>query len=282
VIVDVHSHTWLCPEHIGHDFVCCVESARMDKKLLNVRFEDYMAAAAPCDRSIVFGLRGLATGIAVPNDHVADFVAKAPKKLIGFMSLDPNEAGWMGEFERCRGDLKMKGVKLGPIYAAFNPTDRALDPLYAACVRHNLPVLVHVGTSFVRHGPLEWSRPILMDEVARRFPDLKLILAHMGHPWEGETISVIRKHANVYADISALHYRPWQFYNSMVLAQEYRAQHKILFGTDYPFTTAQGTMDGLRSLNRFAEGTNLPRLDRDALEGIINRDSIQLLWGGEP
>jgi predicted TIM-barrel fold metal-dependent hydrolase len=143
-------------------------------------------------------------------------------------------------------------------------------------------VLFHMGTSFVRFGPLEFSRPILIDAVARRFPDLKIIVAHLGHPWEGETIAVIRKHPNVYADISALHYRPWQFYHSMALAQEYGTLHKLLFGSDYPFTTPAASIDGIRNLNRFCEGTPFPRISELALEEMIHRDSIRLLWGGEP
>jgi predicted TIM-barrel fold metal-dependent hydrolase len=49
-------------------------------------------------------------------------------------------------------------------------------------VRCNLPVLYHMGTSFVRFGPLEFTRPILIDTVARRIPNLKIIIAHLGHP----------------------------------------------------------------------------------------------------
>ena len=88
-----------------------------------------------------------------------------------------------------------------------------------------------------------------------RFPEVKIIMAHLGHPYEGECVAVIRKHPNVYADISALHYRPFQFYHSLMLVQEYGVWHKLLFGSDYPFTTVRATIDGLRSLNRMVEGT---------------------------
>lgn len=280
MIVDVHSHTWRYPEHLDDRFVEGLKIARPGVEIqVTVEYERFMEAAAPCDRVVCFGLRGLLTGLHVPNDYVAGFVRRAPGKLIGFMSLDPNEPGWMDEFERSRGDLKLSGVKLGPIYAGFDPTDARMDPLYAACVRHNLPVLVHMGTSFVRFGPLEWSRPILIDAVARRFPDLKIVIAHLGHPWEGETIAVLRKHPNVYADVSALHYRPWQLYHSLMLAQEYGALHKLLFGSDYPFSTPAASMEGIRGINRFTPGTALPRVGEEALEAIIRRDSVRLLWG---
>src|SRR6185436_18664961 len=208
MIVDVHSHVWRYPDHIDEVFMDGLRLARPGVKIdITVDFDPFMAAMAPCDRVIFFGMRALKTGLHVPNEFIAGFAARAPQKLIGFMSIDPNEPEWRDDFERSHRDLKLKGVKLGPIYAGFDPTDPALDPLYAGCVKHDLPVLIHVGTSFVRFGPLEWSRPLLVDAVARKFPDLRIIMAHLGHPWESETIAVIRKHPHVYADVSALHCR---------------------------------------------------------------------------
>ena len=102
-------------------------------------------------------------------------------------------------------------------------------------------------------------------------------MAHLGHPYEGECVAVIRKHPNVYADISALHYRPFQLYHSLMLVQEYGVWHKVLFGTDYPFTTVNATIDGLRNLNQMLAGTSLPRLDEQQIEALIYRDSLKLL-----
>ncbi len=279
MIVDVHTHIF-APDHFDEGFLDDLRIARPGVEVkIAVTFDEYMQAMAPVDRACCFGLRGLKTGLHTPNDYVAEFVARAPEKLIGFMSIDPNEPGYLDVFEHSLHDLKLRGLKLGPIYAAFDPSDPRMDHLYAQCIAHNLPVLFHVGTSFVRFGPLKWTRPYLWDELACRYPDLKMILAHLGHPWEGECIAVVRKHPNVFADLSAIYYRPWQFYNSMMLAQEYGIQHKILFGTDYPFTTAASSFAGLRNVNQFCEGTNLPRVNPDAIEAIIHRDAIKLLWG---
>jgi predicted TIM-barrel fold metal-dependent hydrolase len=87
----------------------------------------------------------------------------------------------------------------------------------------------------------------------------------------------IRKHENVFADVSALHYRPWQLYNSLMLAQEYGVWHKVLFGTDFPFTTVNASIAGIRCLNDMLEGTQLPRLQTDQIEAMIHRDSLTLL-----
>jgi len=62
-----------------------------------------------------------------------------------------------------------------------------------------------------------------------------------------------------------------------MLAQEYGVWDKLLFGTDYPFTTINATIDGLHGLNRMTEGTGLPRLDEARIERLIHRDSLELL-----
>src|SRR5207302_11471202 len=121
-------------------------------------------------------------------------------------------------------------------------------------------------TTFPRLAPLKFSLPILLEDVAMQFPDLKMIIAHMGHPWIAETIVLIRKQPNFFADISALHYRPWQFYNALVCAKEYGVLNKLLFGSDYPFTTPDATLQSMRDFNKMTEGTNLPGLSLEEIQ----------------
>ena len=113
--------------------------------------------------------------------------------------------------------------------------------------------------------------------MATRHPEIRFVLAHLSHPYEGECVVTIRKHPNVYADISALHYRPWQLYNSLMLVQEYGVWNKLLFGSDYPFTTVNASIAGLRKLNDMVDGTSLPRLDEEEIEKLIHRDGFEIL-----
>ena len=62
-----------------------------------------------------------------------------------------------------------------------------------------------------------------------------------------------------------------------MLAQEYGVWHKVLFGTDFPFTTVNSSISGIRGLNDMLEGTKLPRLDPAQIESMIHRDSLALL-----
>jgi predicted TIM-barrel fold metal-dependent hydrolase len=176
--------------------------------------------------------------------------------------------------------LGLRGIKLLPMYAGFRPDDERLVPLWRYATQKQIPVLLHTGTTFVAQAPLECTLPRHIDAVAIRFPDVKIIMAHLGHPYEGECVATFRKHPNVYADVSALYYRPFQLYHSLMLVQEYGVWNKVLFGTDYPFTTVNESVAGIRGLNSMLEGTKLPRLKTEEIEAMIHRDSLAILGLG--
>jgi predicted TIM-barrel fold metal-dependent hydrolase len=225
----------------------------------------------------VFGMKARRNGYWVPDRYVADFVAQAPEKLVGFAACDPTQPAYLDELREGIEQLGLVGVKMGPMYAGFDPRDPRCDPVYAYCQEKGLPLLFHSGTTYNRMAPLEFTRPWLFDEVAMRYPELRMVLAHVGHPFCEECLVVIRKHPHVYADISALYYRPWQFYNMLIAAQEYQVTHKLLFGTDYPFTTAQDSINGLRQANDVTGQSGLPQVTEKTIEELLARDAFALL-----
>lgn len=278
MIVDVHSHAWNFPGDFTEAFIRQARRARAGMEVdLTIRYEDYRASSPPDSKAIVFGGKAKLAGTWVDDRYVADYVAKDPERLIGFMALDPTQPGWEKEMEFGHKELGLRGIKLLSMYAGFRPDEARIDPLWRYATEHHLPVLLHTGTTFIAQAPLECTLPRHLDTVAIRYPEVKIIMAHLGHPYEGECIVTARKHPNVYADISALHYRPFQLYHSLMLVQEYGVWHKILFGTDYPFTTVNATVDGLRNLNKMTEGTGLPKLSEKAIEELIHRDALTLL-----
>jgi len=280
MIIDVHSHAWRYPGHFDNDFCEQIKKARSGTDVdLTVYYENY-TAGCPSDqdvRTIVFGGKARLSGLWVDDQYVADYVAKQPDKLIGFLSVDPTQEDWQEELRHGHEKLKLRGIKLMPMYAGFRPDDESLYPLWEYATEHALPVLLHTGTTFISQAPLECTLPRHIDPVAIRFPEVKIIMAHLAHPYGGECVAVARKHPNVYADISAIHYRPFQFYQSLMLVQEYGIWDKILFGTDYPFTTMNATLEAIFGLNKMLEGSALPRLDEDEIKTMIYRDSLPLL-----
>lgn len=278
MITDVHSHAWRYPQDFDDGFRRQAMRARGGTQVdLTMRLEDYISSSPAGTRAIVFGGKARRSGMWVSDDFVAEYVSREPSRLMGFLSLDPTQDGWQRELREGHERLGLRGIKLMPMYAGFSPNEKRLDELWAYAQANRLPVLLHTGTTFVAQAPLEHTLPRHLDDVAIRFPHVKMILAHLSHPYEGECAAVIRKHPNVFADVSALHYRPFQLYHSLMLVQEYGVWDKLLFGSDYPFTTVNASIAGLRGLNDMLDGTKLPRLDEKQIEALIQRDSLKLL-----
>lgn len=276
MLVDVHTHYWK-REHWSAEMEREASIARGCPAEVHIEEEDHWAAMGPVDKAFVFGFRAVHSGLVVPNSLIADYVARHPDKLIGFACIDPNEPDYLDEMHLSFEERGFRGLKLAPIYQNYHACDARMKPVYEYCQRRRIPILFHQGTTFPRRAPLKYASPVHLEDLAIEYPDLVMIIAHMGHPWMDETIVLIRKQPNVYADISALYYRPWQFYNGLVLAQEYGAAHKLLFGTDYPFTTPADTVAALRNVNHVTGTSGLPRVSEQAIEGILHRDTLRLL-----
>lgn len=280
MIFDVHSHTWRYPDHFTDTFrkqAIRMRGFEVDMSTELQGYRDTSQGAEQPVRTVVFGGKARLSGLWVPDQYVADYCAQDPEHFVPFLSIDPTQPDWQEELEEGHQVLGMRGIKLLPMYAGFYPQDAMLDELWKYAAKHGLPVLLHTGTTFVDQAPIDCTLPRHLDPVAIKYPDCRIILAHLGHPYEGETVAVIRKHPNVYSDVSALHYRPFQLYHSLMLVQEYGVWDKLLFGTDYPITTVDDSIRDIRRLNDMLEGTALPRLDHDAIERMIFRDTGALL-----
>lgn len=237
------------------------------------------AAMKRVEKAIIFSPRYAdSIGSTGSDQTTADAVAKYRDKFVGFAYFDPREPDAMEKLRHSIEGLGLKGVKYGPIYNAVPLDDPRMHPLYKYCVANDLPLTLHMGTTYARNAPLELGRPIHAEPIALKYPDLKMILAHMGHPWYEECIAVIRKQPNLYAEVSALHYRPWQYYNILVNTQEYKVADKIFFGTDYPATTIDESVDGLVSINDMLEGTKLPRISQETIDLILYSNPFKHWW----
>ncbi len=277
MIVDVHTHFLEAEKALGEQVRADLARCGIDPALWTFTPDDHLEGTAAADLVVVFGMQAAATGWHGDNDAVVEHVRRDPARLIFFASIDPGVEGYIDELRRCHGELGCRGVKLGPIYQGVHPHDKRYYAIYEYCQRYALPVITHMATTFSSGVPLEYARPVHIDRVAIEFPELKIVLAHLGHPWEAETIAVIRKQPNVFADLSALYYRPWQFYHAMRLVTEYGASGKLLFGSDFPATTTADSIAGLRNVNALLGASGLPAVPEDILEEILHRDALELL-----
>lgn len=176
-----------------------------------------------------------------PEERLKEFIDKSPDRIIGFGSVNPNRGpDYVEEKLRKIRDHGFKGIKLLPTLQFFNPTEERMDQIYGFAAREGLAVLMHTGCDpgLWEFPPAsEDANPIHLDRVAERYPDLKVIGAHMGcysarksGIWFKEMMYVARKHDNVYVDMAAI--GGPEIY--LDLAVQWIGADKILFATDYP------------------------------------------------
>ncbi|NPV87156.1 MAG: amidohydrolase family protein [Anaerolineae bacterium] len=277
-MIDCHTHVWDVNKHFSESFLQdAIEGTRKRNVRLNALPEEHWQDYQHFDgKAIVFGLRSEALGVNVPDEFVADYVNRHTEKLVGFMAVDPNSVDMVSQIHN-GVDMGLKGIKTSPIYALYHPRDERPMQMFRLADELGLPILTHQSSTFSKRAPLRYGHPTTLDDVLVALPNLKVIIAHLGYPWERETLHVIRRYPNVYVDLSAVHYRPWDFYNQLLMYHEWHLTERILFGSDYPFTTAAATKESLLNINRFVEGTNLPRIPDEVIADILNRDCFQLL-----
>jgi len=238
----------------------------------------HLEAARPVDTTIVLGFKSHYLDAEISNDEVATYVRAHPGKLIGFAGIDPaqpKEA--LAEMGRAKAELGMRGVAVAPAAQDYHPTNSQAMIVYAEVAQAGLPIVFHTGVQITASTKLEYARPFLLDEVARELPQLKIVIAHMGYPWVSETIVLLAKHANVFAEISWLLHQPWQAYQALLSAHQYGVTHKLLFGSGFPAAAASDCIEALYSINHMVHGTNLPVIPRESLRGIVERDALALL-----
>jgi predicted TIM-barrel fold metal-dependent hydrolase len=164
-------------------------------------------------------------------DDVGEIVREAGGRVIGAASYNPfriEES--LAEVERGVRDYGFKYVWFHPLSFGLAPNDRRFYPLYAKCNELGIAVGMQVGHS-AEVLPSDVGRPMLVDDVAIDFPNLRINLSHTGWPWVDEWCSMLWRHPNVYGDISAyfpnsLDQRQVRFMDSS------RGRHKVLFGTN--------------------------------------------------
>jgi predicted TIM-barrel fold metal-dependent hydrolase len=294
MIVDCHTHIWQSPEQLGQ-----LELGELPRNSRNrparsgnpnrtawrasvpaADPDHHWAQSSAVDKSIVLGFKSKYLRAEIPNKYVAEYVARYPQKLIGFAGIDPSEGSAREEVKIAKFDLRLRGITISPANQDFHPADTRAMKIYEQAEELGMPILIHPSGQYTEQSKLEYARPFLLDEVARAFPNLRLVIAQLGQPWIDETICLLGKHPQVYADVSGMLSRPWQAYNALVEAYQAGVIDKLLFGSDFPYTSAEDCIESLYSINQLAQGTNLPVVPREALRGIVERDALNLLGLG--
>lgn len=279
MIVDWHTNLYL-PEHQSPALAGEMHGRTGPTELASpARFEDTVGRSA--DRFVVLTMYFPRLGWHVPNEFVAEFIRRHKDRAIGLAGIDPFEDNAVGKLEHAVRELGLRGLKWSPVYGAFHPLCSEAWAIYAKCDQLGIPILWHQSAAFAQNAAHEYGSPTLLDPIARAFPRLRMIVAHIGQPWVDECVVLMRKHPQIFADLSARFHRKWQLYHALMLAQEYKVTDRILFGSDFPLRTTDEAIAEFRAINDWGEGVTMPRIPDELIEDIISNRPLELVWGDE-
>jgi len=212
LILDVHCHYF--DGKSGLEFV---KGTTFDEHIQDMR-------EAKIDKFVLFPLVGLFRDFRAANDEIAAAASRYPDQVIPFCTVNPwYQEESLKELDRCLGELDFKGVKLHPWMTGFPIHSEMVDPIMEKIAHYDVPVIIHSGTP-------PWSEPLQIGEMARRHPDVRLIMAHMGiiDLWK-EAIDAARSNPNIWLETSGT---PG---SAIRIAVEELGPERIIFGSDSPY-----------------------------------------------
>jgi len=213
------------------------------------------------------------------NKKLARYVGRHADKMIGFAAVEPDkDRSILKNPKSIQEKLGLRGVVLHCSARGFHPTHTSAMRLYESAQELGMPVFFHnSGDALGADAVLEYAQPHLLDEIAREFAELKVIIGSMGVPFVEQTLCMVARHRNVYADLTIRPRSVWQTYNMVVAAYEHGIMDKLLFGSGFPFGNAGHCIETLLGFNMLLADTNLPTVPRGSIRNIIERDTLRLL-----
>ena len=172
------------------------------------------------------------------NDFTINYCANYPDRLMPFGSPEMHESVEIVTASMTQLiENGIRGIKIHPCHQLVYPNEyrtggsKVLEVVYSMAEDAKIPVMIHTGTSIFPRSINRFADPIYVDDVAVDFPDLKIILAHGGRPiWMSTAFFLVRRHENVYLDISGIPPRALlEYFPRIELIAD-----KTMFGSDWP------------------------------------------------
>ena len=150
----------------------------------------------------------------------------------------------------------IKGLKFYPGYEPFYPNDIRFKVVYDMAIEYDVPVMFHSGDTYAPTGKIKYSHPIHIDDLAVDYPDLKIVICHVGNPWIRDCMEVVYKNKNVYADISGLVLGNFSEKFERFMKSEIEQMityagdpNYLLYGTDWPISNMDSYLKFMKQLD---------------------------------
>ena len=172
------------------------------------------------------------------NPEMAEVVESNPQRFMYQPNISPiKHKGIKNTIWELEYWVKEKGAK---IFKFYPPEDTYINdpdiwPFYDKAEELGIVLDIHTGFCWAPPGKSKHALPLQLDDVARDFPDLKIVAFHMGYPYCDDLNMIAMGHPNVYPSLSLL--IPWavprKFAKIIGEAMRWVGPDKIIWGTDY-------------------------------------------------
>ncbi|MGB9134012.1 MAG: amidohydrolase family protein [Candidatus Bathyarchaeia archaeon] len=149
---------------------------------------------------------------------------------------------------------KIVAVKIFPGHDTVYPTDKRLVPVYDLCVKYDLPIVIHTGANSGNPEPAKYNDPKHIVKVAKRFPTLKIVIAHYFWPKVEYCHQLTKAYANIHFDTSGLaddevvEETGLDKIKKVLTLSSKQRPSSVLFGTDYAMCSIRKHVTLIESL----------------------------------
>lgn len=274
MIVDCHTHIWASTEQLGRGLAPflyrCAEA-------IGAGPADHALSARSVTCTLVMGYRSRFLNADVPNSYIADYIASRGRHLIGIAAADPTDPQAVRDAGEWLDRPEFRGLVVSPCDQNFHPADSRAMGIYALAEQRGAVLFIRQGMHYHPASHMEYARPLLLDEIAREFPALTMVISSLGYPWVDETLALLGKHDKLFADIAGLISQPWLAYNALTTAYQYGVLDKVLLASGFPIMSAAAAIETVYRLHEVTKGTDLPTVPREALRQMVERDTLTAL-----
>jgi predicted TIM-barrel fold metal-dependent hydrolase len=163
-------------------------------------------------------------------EDLIELVEESNGKIVPGVGYNPHRIREsLDRIERAVNEHDFKYVWFQPTSFGMRPTNENCYPLYQKCVELDIPVCMESG-QLAYPSTSEPGHPMYAETVAMDFPDLTLVLTHLGWPWVEEWCSMLWRFPNVYGNIGG--YYPSFLPEKLVQFVEDRLREKVLWATN--------------------------------------------------
>jgi predicted TIM-barrel fold metal-dependent hydrolase len=174
-------------------------------------------------------------GIAIYINEWTNEFAKTNNIVIPFGCVWPDDSNRFDYIEKIFDEYNFYGIKIQPLVQKFHLDDERMYKIYDFILDRGKWLMVHIGTAPYRNEYVGYDNFMNFME---KYPDIKVIVAHMGAFEYNKFLKLLDKHQNLYLD-TAMIYIPNNIFpergpkrpkpNDLVSYQD-----RILFGSDFP------------------------------------------------